>query len=85
MRKGKKLNEYATEVGVFECEECGNEFTVCPNPQPERDHMWKGCLAKECDSYDPKRDFDLFFDDPEKWDELHPEEDVKKERTARWN
>lgn len=59
MRKGQRLNEYGTPVGVYECETCGTEFTVCPDPK--KTEGWENCLAKSCDSYDPSRDADRFF------------------------
>ncbi len=72
MRIGTRKNEYGTKVGVYICEECYNEFTVCPNPDPDNKN-WPGCLAPQCTSYDPLRDMDLLFDDPAKFRAIHGE------------
>ena len=63
MRKGTRLNEYGTVVGVYECETCGEEFTVCPDPRKEEG--WEHYLSNECESYDPARDADKYFEDPD--------------------
>lgn len=54
-------NAYGTEISRFQCETCGQEFTVCP--KPDQHSQWASCLARECASYDPARDADLLFDD----------------------
>ena len=85
MKKGEQFNEYGTLVGVFECDTCGTEYTVCPNPtNPDN---FQNCLAPSCDSYDIKRDVDLLFDDPEKYNEIHGIEDakVKQVPTGKYN
>lgn len=64
------MNEYGTFVGVYECETCGQEFTVCPDPQQEEG--WENCLAEDCDSYDPSRDADKYFEDPDTEIEKEP-------------
>ena len=60
-------NEYGTPVSRFKCETCGDKFTICPVVVPDKHGDWSDCLATQCDSYDPNRDADLFFDDPEYW------------------
>ena len=52
-------NKYGAAVSVHECNDCGDEFTVCP-PAGEN---WGGCLSELCASYDINRDVDalLFF------------------------
>ena len=59
---GHELNDYGTLVTRFKCEECGDEFTVCPAVPPDKENGWEGCLKPECTSYDPARDMDLLFD-----------------------
>jgi len=57
-------NEYGTAVDAYQCEACGDRFTVCPaNADRSQDGQWTGCLATTCDSYDPARDADRLFDD----------------------
>lgn len=53
------VNEYGTPVSIHVCDDCENEFTVCP----PSDDSWGGCLSEECESYDINRDVDalLFF------------------------
>lgn len=58
------FNEFGTPITVHLCEFCGNEFTVCPPVLDEKLDQWRGCLAVECPSYDPKRDIDKLFDNP---------------------
>ena len=52
-------NKYGAPVSVHNCDDCKNEFTVCP-PAGEN---WGGCLSEACESYDINRDIDarLFF------------------------
>jgi hypothetical protein len=84
MRIGTELNEYGTPVGVFQCQTCRERFTVCPDPV--RDKNWKNCLSKKCDSYDPMRDANIIFDDPDLWERLHDSEvDVRKKSTGKYN
>ena len=52
------LNEYGVIVSVHRCHACGSTFTVCPPAGAD----WGGCQAEDCESYDPDRDVDLFFD-----------------------
>lgn len=57
-------NEYGTPVDAYQCDACGEHFTVCPaNDDRSRDDQWTGCMAIECASYDPARDADKLFDD----------------------
>jgi len=54
-------NEYGTKVGVYICDSCNTEFTVCPAPT---NHLgWSGCTAPDCMSYDASRDVDKMFDE----------------------
>lgn len=63
MRLRETVNEYGTSVVEYRCETCGETFTICPAPKPERDDQWTGCMAPECDSYDSDRDIDKWFDE----------------------
>lgn len=84
MRKGRRMNEHGVFVGVYECEACEREFTVCPDP--EKEDGWEGCLGRECASYDPKRDVDLIWDDPALWDALHEgDTTLRQVPTGRYN
>lgn len=56
MKSGNSVNEYGTPVSAHICEFCGREFTVCPPAKDELLKYWRGCLAPECESYDPQRD-----------------------------
>ena len=60
MKIGESVNEFGTPVSVHRCDDCGDEFTVCPC-QPD-DREWGGCLAESCASYDMDRDVDLWFE-----------------------
>lgn len=62
-RIGMTVNEYGTTVTKYKCESCGDIFTVCPAPSPDKDVHWKGCTAPECSSYRPDRDIDKWFDE----------------------
>ena len=53
------INKYGTPIGIFICEVCGKEFTVCP--LPKNPDNWKGCLAPACASYDINRDAEVLF------------------------
>lgn len=57
MKVREHVNEYGMPISVHVCEDCGEEFTVCP-PGGED---WGGCLADTCISYDPKRDGDILM------------------------
>lgn len=59
---GFTKNEYGHTVTRHRCTTCGDEFTMCPPIKPDRLHMWEGCLAVGCDSYDPRRDVDKLWD-----------------------
>ena len=63
MKTGNKKNEYGVAVSVHVCEYCGSEFTVTPAVSDDSLENWRGCLAPDCESYDPARDVDamLFF------------------------
>ncbi len=69
-RMGASINEYDTAVVVYECESCGDCFTVCPAPLTEDDSFFRGCLAFSCDSYDATRDIDWLWDTVFRDDEL---------------
>lgn len=60
MKTGETMNEHGTPVSSHICPDCGDEFTVCPAVSDDRED-WGGCLARECKSYDPKRDIDVLF------------------------
>jgi DNA-directed RNA polymerase subunit RPC12/RpoP len=63
MRLRETANGYGTPVVEYRCETCGETFTICPAPEPEKDGQWTGCMAPTCGSYDPTRDADKLFDD----------------------
>lgn len=52
----KFVNEFGTPVSTHICKTCKREFTVCPPTDFEY------CLAEDCNSYDPSRDADRYFD-----------------------
>ena len=54
-------NEYGTPIKVFNCEECGEDFSVCPSPDINKYQDWRWCLSETCSSYDPSRDADILF------------------------
>jgi len=54
-------NEYGVAVGVFRCDTCGEDFTICPKPADVQ--AWPNCLAPDCASYDQERDIDKWFDE----------------------
>lgn len=54
MLLGLDKNKYGTPVSLHKCDDCGNEFTVCP---PAKEN-WGGCLSEICESYDINRDVD---------------------------
>ena len=62
MKIGEERNEFNTKTSVHICECCGGRFTVCPSVENEG---WENCLGPECSSYDPARDADKFFGDPD--------------------
>jgi hypothetical protein len=53
------VNDYGTVVTLAMCPCCGSEFTVCP--AVDLDKWGHGCLAPNCESYDPGRDADRYF------------------------
>lgn len=56
------INDYGTPVSWFNCDDCGDEFSVCPAvPEDQRDE-WDGCMADTCTSYDIERDVSIFFE-----------------------
>lgn len=62
MYLGEMINEYGTQVGVFHCEACDSDYTVCPTPSPSKRDNWDGgCTADTCSTYDPARDCDVLF------------------------
>lgn len=67
MKVRDDVNEYGTPITVFDCESCGQEFTVCPAAADDRLDHWRGCLDEGCPSYDPSRDVSVYFpaDDPD--------------------
>ena len=73
MKLRNNYNRFRTPVSVHRCDACGAEFTVCPPAKNDSD--WDGCMAENCDSYDPSRDIDKLFDGGSpniKWEELPP-------------
>jgi hypothetical protein len=54
-------NEFGTRISVFTCDQCSEEFTVCPAVEPWRHDEWTGCMAETCESYEPTRDAELYF------------------------
>lgn len=57
---GLFVNAYGVRVLSDSCDTCGRKFTVAPYPQnPDN---WRNCLAMDCESYDPLRDVDRFWD-----------------------
>ena len=54
------VNEYGTPVYVNNCRICGREYSVCPHPDSIED--WQECLSEDCESYDPKRNADIYFE-----------------------
>lgn len=63
MKTGGGFNEYGTPMSLHVCDTCGCEFSVIP-AIADGVPGWENCLGTECDSYDPNRDADKFFDDP---------------------
>jgi hypothetical protein len=63
MWKSYGINEFGTRISMHICDACGNFFTICPAKNQE-DEGWNNCLAPNCKSYDPNRDVDNMFDDP---------------------
>lgn len=63
MRLRETTNEYGTPVVEYRCESCGETFTVCPAPEPEKDDQWTGCMATTCASYDGSRDAMKWLDE----------------------
>lgn len=61
MKVRDDVNEYGTPITVFDCESCGQEFTVCPAVADDRLDQWSGCLQEDCPSYDPARDAEIYF------------------------
>ena len=57
---GEMLNGHGVQVSAFHCGRCDSDFTVCPPPESRGDYA-AGCLADDCDSYDPRRDCDVLF------------------------
>ena len=51
-------NQFGTKISIHRCDECWNEFTVCPAVENEG---WENCLGPECSSYDADRDADRLF------------------------
>lgn len=64
MKIGDSFNKYGTPITTFLCEVCNSRFSVCPAIPDNGLEQWKGCLARNCKSYDPVRDIDKMFDDP---------------------
>ena len=59
---GRSTNEYGTPVSRHRCDDCGDEFTVCPESP-----NFGGCLAEGCPSYDISRDIDRVWDGVQKF------------------
>lgn len=56
------VNDFGTGVSEHLCETCMTTFTLCPALPPPRDVNFKSCLGTWCNSYDPNRDADKFFE-----------------------
>jgi predicted molibdopterin-dependent oxidoreductase YjgC len=52
-------NECGTDISRYQCESCGDTFTVCPVSRVHDN--WVNCLSEDCVSYDPSRDADIIF------------------------
>ena len=63
MKLRDETNEFGVKVSVFQCEECGREFTVCPAVPDINLDNWTGCTAPDCPSYDESRDVDKLLED----------------------
>lgn len=65
MDEAKRLrttkNEWGTAVAHFRCATCGEEFSI--TPAPETDKGWTDCGARECASYDERRDVSKWFEE----------------------
>ena len=59
------LNEHGTPVTFHTCQDCGNEFTVCPAVPGNKHDQWVRCLAWECPSYVVMRDVEFVMGLPE--------------------
>jgi hypothetical protein len=62
MYLGLGRNTYGTVVSKFECNTCGQPYTVCPSLEEINISNWQNCLEVGCNSYDTLRDADKFFD-----------------------
>lgn len=69
---GYELNYAGTLISRHKCRWCAKEFTVCPAVPDDQDDQWTGCLSTECESYDPMRDADKFFDESPELIKRHP-------------
>lgn len=56
MHKGFGKNEYGTEISLHVCDECGNEFSLCPAQKQD-----DTCGHIDCKSYAPYRDVDVLL------------------------
>lgn len=66
MKIRNDVNEYNTPVTWYKCDYCGTEYSICPAPAKEDEHLYNGCTIPPCESYNPKHDVDvLFMDDKE--------------------
>ena len=64
-------NEHGVIILSRTCKVCGQVFTVCPAPTNLKD--WEDCMSITCESYDPERDADYYFDSPRKGDNIFRE------------
>lgn len=58
MHRGFGKNEYGTKISLHTCDECGQEFTVCPAQTYD-----DTCGHPECTSYDSSRDVMSLIDE----------------------
>jgi len=54
-------NEFGTKTSHHICKTCGAKFSICPSVLGK--DGWENCMAPECESYDPSRDVDDFYND----------------------
>ena len=54
-------NEYGTGTSLFECDTCGQPYTLTPAIKPENRGDWQNCMDMSCPSYDPHRDAEILY------------------------
>jgi len=61
MKLRDDVNDFGTPVRWYHCDDCQQEYSVCPVPADDED--WQSCGASECATYDPTRNVDKLFDE----------------------